>query len=230
MEPKAPRLLDQVRESLRYKHYSLATEKLYVYWIRFFIRWSGLRHPREMGAPEIEAFLSMLVNERQISPSTHRQALSAILYLYKEVLKIELPWLHEIGRPKEKRHLPVVLSKLEIHQAMQVLDASNVSFGLFGKLLYGTGMRIMEAARLRVKDLEFEHGAIIIRDGKGAKDRVVMLPQSLVTPLKEQLARGHVIWELDRRNQLPGVDMPFALAKNIHGLTKVGLGFGYFLK
>ena len=105
MEAKPSRLLDQVRESIRYKHYSLATEKIYVYWIRFFIRWSGLRHPKEMGAPEVEAFLSMLVAERHISPSTHRQALSALLYLYKEVLKIELPWLNEIGRPKEKRLL-----------------------------------------------------------------------------------------------------------------------------
>jgi integrase len=213
MESKAPRLLDQVRQSLRYKHYSLATEKLYVYWIRFFIRWSGLKHPKDMGAPEVEAFLSMLVNERNISSSTHRQALSAILYLYKEVLKVELPWLTEIGRPKEKRHLPVILTKLEVQQAIQVLDSSNIIFGLFAKLLYGTGMRIMEAARLRVKDLEFDHGAILIRDAKGAKDRVVMLPQSLVTALREQLARVHVIWEIDRRDQLPGVDMPFALAK-----------------
>ncbi len=148
MEAKQPRLLDQVRESIRYKHYSLATEKLYIYWIRFFIRWSGLRHPKDMGGPEVEAFLSMLVAERKVSPSTHRQALSAILYLYKEVLKIELPWLNDIGRPKEKKHLPVVLTKLEVQQTIQVLDSSNTTFGLFARLLYGTGMRIMEAARL----------------------------------------------------------------------------------
>ena len=213
MEAKPPRLLDQVRESIRYKHYSLATEKLYIYWIRFFIRWSGLRHPKDMGGPEVEAFLSMLVAERKVSPSTHRQALSAILYLYKEVLKIELPWLNEIGRPKERKHLPVVLTKLEVLQTIQVLDSSNTTFGLFARLLYGTGMRIMEAARLRVKDIDFDHGAILIRDGKGFKDRVVMLPQSLVPALKEQLARCHTIWEMDRRNALAGVEMPYALAK-----------------
>jgi integron integrase len=213
MEPKTPRLMDQVRECLRYKHYSLATEKLYVYWIRFFIRWSGLRHPKEMGAPEVEAFLSMLTNERNISPSTHRQALSALLFLYKEVLKISLPWMMEIGRPKEQKHLPVVLSKTEVQQVIQTLDASNSVFGLFAKLLYGTGMRIMEAARLRVKDIEFEQGAILIRDAKGSKDRAVMLPQSLISALKIQLANAHTLWELDRQNQLPGVEMPFALAK-----------------
>jgi integron integrase len=166
-----------------------------------------------MGGPEVEAFLSMLVAERKVSPSTHRQALSAILYLYKEVLKIELPWLNEIGRPKERKHLPVVLTKLEVLQTIQVLDSSNTTFGLFARLLYGTGMRIMEAARLRVKDIDFDHGAILIRDGKGFKDRVVMLPQSLVPALKEQLARCNTIWEMDRRNELAGVDMPYALAK-----------------
>jgi integron integrase len=213
MDTKAPRLMDQVRESLRYRHYSLATEKLYVYWIRFFIRWSGLRHPKDMGAPEVEAFLTMLTTERKISSSTHRQALSALLYLYKDVLKLTLPWMSEISRPKEQKHLPVVLSQLEVRQVIQVLDASNAVFGLFAKLLYGTGMRIMEAARLRIKDIEFEHGAILIRDGKGAKDRVVMLPQSLISALKIQLANAHVMWDLDRKNQLPGVEMPFALAK-----------------
>lgn len=213
MDTKAPRLMDQVRESLRYRHYSLATEKLYVYWIRFFIRWSGLKHPKDMGAPEVEAFLTMLTTERNISSSTHRQALSALLYLYKDVLKMTLPWMTEISRPKEQKHLPVVLSQLEVQQVIQVLDASNAVFGLFAKLLYGTGMRIMEAARLRIKDIEFEHGAILIRDGKGAKDRVVMLPQSLISSLKIQLTNAHVMWELDRKNQLPGVEMPFALAK-----------------
>ena len=102
MNPNPPKLLDQLRESLRYKHYSLSTEKLYVYWTKFFIRWSNLRHPKEMGAIEVEAFLTMLVTERHVSPSTHRQALCAILYLYREVLKIDLPWMQSIGRPKEK--------------------------------------------------------------------------------------------------------------------------------
>lgn len=156
MNAQPPRLLDQVRQCLRYKHYSLSTEKIYVYWIRFFIRWSGLRDPKEMGALELESFLTMLTTERQVSPSTHRQALSAILFLYKEVLKLELPWLQGIGRPQSKQRLPVVLTALEIEQLFQQLDASNRVFGLFAKLLYGTGMRIMQAAHLRTKDIDFE--------------------------------------------------------------------------
>lgn len=213
MTAHPPKLLDQVKHSLRCKHYSLATEKLYIYWIRFFIRWSGLRHPRDMAAPEVEAFLTMLATERHVSSSTHRQALSAILYLYKEVLKIELPWLQEIGRPKEQKRLPAVLTKLEVRQTMNLLDAMNPIFGLFAKLLYGTGMRIMEAARLRIKDLDFEHGAILIRDGKGGKDRVVMLPQCLCADLQTQLMRSKVLWQNDRDQKLPGVDLPSALAK-----------------
>ena len=173
-----------------------------MYWIRFFIRWSGLRHPKDMGASEVEAFLTMLTTERNISSSTHRQALSALLYLYKDVLKMTLQWMTEISRPKEQKHLPVVLSKLEVRQVIQMLDARNAVFGLFAKLLYGTGMRIMEAARLRIKDIEFEHGAILIRDGKGAKDRVVMLPQSLISALKIQLTNAHVICELDRKKPI----------------------------
>lgn len=213
MNTPPPRLLDQVRQCLRYKHYSLATEKIYVYWMRFFIRWSGLRHPRDMGALEVEAFLTMLATERQVSPSTHRQALSAILFLYKEVLKIDLPWLKEIGRPQAKQRLPVVLTALEIEQVFNQLDSYNRVFGLFAKLLYGTGMRIMEAARLRIKDIDFDHGAIVIRAGKGDKDRVVMLPVSLRSDLQVQLGHCKLIWQSDQDQQLGGVDMPYALAK-----------------
>lgn len=145
--PPKPRLLDQVRERLRYKHYSLSTEKLYVYWIRFFIRWSGMRHPAEMGAPEVEAFLTMLATERHVSVSTHKQALSGILFLYKEVMQIDLPWMQQIGRPKTQQRLPVVLTSLEVQAILLVLEARHREFALFAKLLYGTGMRIMEAAR-----------------------------------------------------------------------------------
>jgi hypothetical protein len=212
MDAQPPRFLDQVRQCLRYKHYSLSTEKIYVYWMRFFIRWSGLRHPKEMGALEVEAFLTMLATERQVSPSTHRQALSAILFMYKEVLKVELPWLQEIGRPKNKQRLPVVLTALEIEQSFRHLDASNPMFALFAKLLYGTGMRIMEAARLRTKDIDFEHGAIVVRAGKGDKDRVVMLPVSLRSDLQVQLAHCKLIWQTDRDHQVAGVELPYALA------------------
>jgi integron integrase len=208
-----PRLLDQLRLCLRYKHYSLSTEKLYVYWNRFFIRWSGLRHPQEMGAPEVERFLSMLTSERQVSASTHKQALSAILFLYKEVLHIDLPWMLQIGRPKSLQRLPVVLTTLEVQAILRCLDAQHAEFALFAKLLYGTGIRIMEAARLRIKDIEFERGAIIIRQGKGGKDRVVMLPDSVKTDLQKQVAQSVRLWQADADAQQGGVEMPFALDK-----------------
>jgi integron integrase len=211
--PPKPRLLDQVRERLRYKHYSLSTEKLYVYWIRFFIRWSGMRHPVEMGAPEVEAFLTMLATERHVSASTHKQALSAILFLYKEVLSVDLPWMQQIGRPKTQPRLPVVLTTSEIQAIFVFLDAHHPEFSLFAKLLYGTGMRIMEAARLRVKDVEFERGAIIIREAKGGKDRVVMLPSSLGESLQKQIAQSKLLWMSDVDAQQSGVEMPFALDK-----------------
>ncbi|MDY7538212.1 integron integrase [Undibacterium sp. RTI2.1] len=211
--PVKPRLLDQVRERLRYKHYSLSTEKVYVYWIRFFIRWSGLRHPVEMGAPEIEAFLTMLATDRQVSASTHKQALSAILFLYKEVIQVDLPWMQQIGRPKTSQRLPVVLTALEVKAIFTVLNASRPEFALFAKLLYGTGMRVMEAARLRTKDIIFERGAIIIREAKVGKDRVVMLPISLQRDLQSQLQQSKLLWQIDVDTQKSGVEMPFALAK-----------------
>lgn len=211
--PEKPRLLTQVRERLHYKHYSLSTEKLYVYWIRFFIRWSGLRHPVEMGAVEVEAFLTMLATERRVSASTHKQALSAILFLYKEVICVDLPWMQQIGRPKTQTRLPVVLTTLEIQAMFTFLDAHNPEFALFAKLLYGTGMRIMEAARLRVKDIDFERGAIIVRESKGGKDRVVMLPTSLRDAVKRQIVQSTLLWQSDVDRQQSGVEMPFALEK-----------------
>ena len=211
--PGTPKLLDQMRERLRYKHYSLSTEKVYVYWCRFFIRWSGLRHPIEMSSPEVEAFLTMLATERHVSPSTHKQALCAILFLYKEVLQVDLPWMQQIGRPKSVQRLPVVLTSLEVQAIFRHLEVINAEHALFAKLLYGTGMRIMEAARLRIKDVEFERSAIIIREGKGSKDRVVMLPESLRAALQTQLTRCKSIWQSDTERQMSGVEMPFALDK-----------------
>lgn len=208
-----PRLLDQVRERLRYKHYSLSTEKLYVYWIRFFIRWSGLRHPIEMGSREVEAFLTMLATERRVSPSTHKQALCGILFLYKEVLQMELPWMEQIGRPRSLQRVPVVFTKLEVQSIFQELSQMNAEHALFAKLLYGTGMRIMEAARLRIKDLNFDQSAIVIREAKGSKERVIMLPDSLRTQLQEQVQRCKQIWYHDQQQKMSGVEMPFALEK-----------------
>lgn len=185
MKPRIPplqstRLLDQVRERVRYLHYSLSTEKTYLYWVRFFIRWSAqggsMRHPRDMGAPEVEAFLTMLATERRASASAHNQALSALLFLYREVLAVELPWLDGVNRPTQKKRIPSVLTKEEV---AGLLAHMNGQIALIARLLYGTGMRLMEGMRLRVKDVDFDRHVIIVRDAKGGKDRVVMLPHSL---------------------------------------------------
>ena len=205
---RAIRLLDQMRERLRYMHYSLRTEQTYLFWVRWFIRFSGLRHPKEMGQTEVEAFLTMLANERKVAASTHRQALSAILYLYKEVLNQQLPWLQEIGRPSQVKRVPSVLTRDEVQQ---VLALTSGEVGLLARLLYGTGMRHMEGLSLRVKDVDFDRNVIIVREGKGGKDRVVMLPKALVQPLREQLNAARALWTADRAAQRPGVYMPFAL-------------------
>ncbi len=207
---KSTRLLDQLRERIRYLHYSISTEKTYVYWVRLFIRWHNLRHPGDMGKTEVESFLMWLANDRRVSAATHRQALSAILFLYKEVLGAELPWLDEIGRPKARERLPTVLSRTEVEQILSVMDGE---MALLAKLLYGTGMRLREGLRLRIKDLDFAQRAIIVREGKGGKDRVVMLPETLQTPLRQQLARARAIWSADRAAGMPGVWMPEALAR-----------------
>lgn len=209
-DPQPPRLLDQVRACIRYKHYSTRTEQAYVHWIRVFIRQQGMRHPREMGAAEVEAFLTWLANERSVAPSTHNQALSALLFLYKEVLGVDLPWMKEIGRPKKRERVPVVLSRPEVACLLQGLDGVE---GDLARLLYGTGMRLMEALRLRVKDVDFDRNEIIVREGKGGKDRRVMLPDSLRDALRHQLDHAHRRWEADRRNEMPAVWMPDALAR-----------------
>ena len=185
MKPGAPPLqssclLDQLRERIRYMHYSLSTEQVYVYWVRFFVRWSGrdgaMRHPRDIGAQEVEAFLTMLAAERKVSASTHNQALSALLFLYREVLNIDLPWLNDINRPAHKRRIPSVLTKDEVAGVLAQIEGPAA---LVTRLLYGTGMRLMEGMRLRIKDVDFARHVVIVRDAKDGKDRVVMLPRTL---------------------------------------------------
>ncbi|MEP6792282.1 MAG: integron integrase [Ramlibacter sp.] len=205
---QSPRLLDQLRERLRYLHYSLRTEQTYLYWSRFFIRFHGLRHPRDMGKPQVEAFLTMLATERKVSVSTHRQALSALLFLYKEVLGIQLPWLDEIGRPVTSRRIPSVLTVSEVQRVLGFIEGE---VGLLARLVYGTGMRLMESLALRVKDVDFDRAAIVVREGKGAKDRVVMLPRSLAADLQAQLGRSRLLWETDRAANRAGVFLPHAL-------------------
>ncbi len=212
-----PRLLDALRQQIRYLHYSLRTEDAYVHWVRAFVRFHGTRHPGELGAAEVEAFLTWLATERQVSPGTHQQALSALLFLYQKVLRQDLPWMAEIGRPRDERRLPVVLTADEVAAVLAQLDAQERQLGpphgLLGRLLYGTGMRLLEGLRLRVKDIDFERRAIVVREGKGAKDRVVMLPAALEAPLRAQLARAHAVWSADRDDGVQGVMVPHALAR-----------------
>jgi integron integrase len=163
-----------------------------------------------MGGPEVERFLSYLANERGLSASTHKQALSALLFLYKEVLDVELPWMSEIGRPKTRQHVPAVLSTGEVRALLPRIEGTA---GLVCRRLYGTGMRLMEGLRLRVKDLDFDHRAIVVREGKGGKDRVVMLPDVLTQPLREQLEYSRALWSADRAGRRSGVFMPEALAR-----------------
>jgi site-specific recombinase XerD len=199
MKPRNPplqaiRLLDQVREGIRYLHYSLSTEKVYLYWIRFFILWhgrtAGMTHPRDMGAKQVEGFLTMLATERKVSAATHNQALSALLFLYREVQEIDLPWLTEINRPTRIRRIPSVLTKDEVAGLLAVMDGETA---LLARLLYGTGMRLMEGMRLRVKDVELGRHVIIVREAKGNKDRVVMLPRSLAPALRLQMLAARAI-------------------------------------
>ena len=185
-QPK--KLLDQVRDKIRFKHYSLSTEKTYIAWIKQFILYHHKRHPVEMGSLEVEAFLTYLVTQRHVSSSTQNQALSAILFLYREVLAVNLPWLDNFERSKKPRRLPVVLTITEVQALLQATSTAPEPIGLVIKLLYGTGMRLMEAVRLRVKDVELERREIIVRDGKGGKDRVTMLPESLAEAMRLHLA------------------------------------------
>ena len=186
---RASRLLDQVRERARYLHFSLRTEQAYVYWIRAFVRYHGCRaHPSEMGAAEVEAFLTWLAAERGVAASTHGQALSALLFLYQRVLGLDLPWMQSIGRPRRQPRLPVVLSQDQVLRILERFDNAGDAHGLLARLLYGTGMRIAEGLRLRVKDVDFERRTLIVRCGKGGKDRALMLPAAVVAPLREQLA------------------------------------------
>ncbi|MBK9326480.1 MAG: integron integrase [Hydrogenophilales bacterium] len=206
-----PKLLDQLRERIRYRHYSLRTEQAYVHWVKRFIFFHDKRHPREMGRLEVEAFLSHLANVGKVAVSTHHQALSALLFLYREVLGTELPWMTEVGRPKKPKRLPVVLTQTEVRRVLDHID--DQTYQLMARLLYGTGMRLMECVRLRVKDVEFERREILVRSGKGDKDRVTMLPDSLIDALRAHLGRVREVWLADRAMGRPGVELPSALAR-----------------
>lgn len=209
--PSTPKLLEQVRQRLRVKHYALRTEQSYLSWIRNYIIFHNKRHPREMAAAEIESFLSYLAVERAVSPATQNQALSALLFLYKEVLVIDLPWLDGIIRAKPSRHLPVVLSVNETRNLFEAVDDPLLCLVI--RLLYGTGMRLMEGIRLRVKDVDFSRNEIIIRDGKGRKDRVTVLPQLLRKELQQQVECSLDLHHSDLVQGDGKVWLPYALKR-----------------
>jgi integron integrase len=218
------RLLDRLRERIRYLHYSLRTEEAFVYWARSYIRFHGLRHPVEMGKVEVEAFLSHLAVQKGLSASSHAQALSALLFLYGKVLEQELPWLTEIGRPVPSRRLPVVLSRDEVLAVLGAVQGDE--HRVLARLLYGTGMRITEALQLWVKDVDFAHRAIVVRQGKGDKDRVVMLPDTLAPELRAQLDAAHALWAADVAAERAGVAMPSdALARKY---PRAGASWAWF--
>ena len=198
-----------MRIHLRTRHYSIRTEEAYIDWVRRFILFHGKRHPGDMGAAEVEAFLSHLAVERHVSASTQNQAKAALLYLYKQVLEIDLPWLNEVVQAKRPKRLPVVLTPTEVRELLLHMDGTT---GLIAQLLYGTGMRLLEALRLRVKDVEFARREIVVREGKGNKDRVTVLPENLMAPLQAQLQKARLLHEKDLAAGLGRVYLPHALA------------------
>jgi integron integrase len=212
-----PRLLDRVRREIRVRHYSIRTESSYVDWIRRFIIFNDKRHPNDLGAAEVAAFLTHLAVERSVAPSTQAQAKSAILFLYRVVLNTALPWLDEVVAASNPRRLPVVLTVPEVRA---VLEQMNGSVGLVCALLYGTGMRLIEGLRLRVKDVEFSRREILVRNGKGGKDRVTVLPENLIAPLQAQIAKARALHQRDLSEGFGAVWLPGALDAKYPGASR----------
>ena len=208
--PKPPRLLDQVRDAVRRKHYSYRTEQTYLHWIKRYIWFHDRKHPAEMGAAEVTAFLTHLAREREVAAATQNQALSALLFLYGEVLEVKLPWMDGIERAKRPVRVPVVLTVREVKALLARLDGTK---WLMAGLLYGSGLRLRECLKLRVKDVDFEYRQITVRDGKGGKDRVTMLPGELVESLRSHLARVKSLHEHDLAEGYGMVELPFALER-----------------
>jgi integron integrase len=203
-------LLQVARDKMRTRHMAYRTEQSYLLWMRKFISFHDRRHPRELGGPEVEQFLTYLAVERKVGPSTQNQALQALLFLYRHVLGMELPWLDNVTRATAGRRLPVVLTRAEVKAVLTNLDGTA---WLAGNLLYGGGLRILECLRLRVKDLALDRGEIIVRDSKGGKDRVTVMPQSLQVPVRSHLTKLRAWFEEERRRGKPGVTLPQALAR-----------------
>ena len=204
------KLLDRVRDAVRVRHYSIHTEEAYVHWIRRFIVFNQKRHPAEMGVVEVRAFLEDLVLEKNVAASTQNQAFNALLFLYEKVLETKLGDIRGVARSKRPQRLPSVLSKNEVQQLLTTMSGTPQ---LIAKVLYGTGLRLMETMRLRVKDIDFERNQIVVREGKGNKDRVTMLPSSLKSRLEEHLQGVKRLHEQDVAAGVAGVHLPNALER-----------------
>lgn len=207
---EAPKLPDQLRLAIRRRHYGYVTEKTYVNWARGFIRFHGLRHPRDLGGEDVKRFLNHLANERRVSASTQSQALAALLFLYKHVLGVDLPWLEGVDRARKPVRLPVVLTRAEVQAVLSRLQGV---CWLAGSLMYDAGLRVLECLLLRVKDLDFACRQITVRDGKGQKDRITILPDGLRTPLERHLATVRTRHERDLEAGLGRAPLPDALAR-----------------
>jgi len=220
--PSTPPLVARFREAIRVRHYSLRTERVYLYWIRKYLRFHGMRHPASMGGPEVTAFLSHLANDENVAAATQSQALAALLFLYKAVLEIDLPWLDQVVRAKRPHRLPTVLERSEVRA---LLDAMHGEYGLMARLMYGTGMRIGECCALRVKDVSLERRELVVRDGKGGKDRMTVLPKQLVDALAQQIGGSRDVYFRDRAEDQPGVALPYALERKY---PNAGKAWGWY--
>ena len=216
-----PRLIVQIRDAIRVRHYSYRTEQAYVAWIRRFILFHGKRHPIQMGGDEVRGFLSWLASERDVAAATQAQALAAILFLYKHVLDVDLPWVENVVRARRPKRLPVVLTRGEVRQALRELQGD---YWLLASLLYGSGLRLMEGLRLRVKDLDLQRRELVVRGGKSDKDRVSVIPLTLVAPLRAQLERVRLQHEEALVRGYAGVELPHALDRKY---PRAHLEFGW---
>jgi integron integrase len=211
------RLLQKVREVLRVKHYSIRTEESYVRWIQYYLRFHHNQNPTRMGKVEASKFLTHLAVQRNVAASTQNQALSAVLFLYKEVLKQPLEWLDDLERAKRPARIPAVFSRKEVKAILQQLEGTK---WIMANLLYGSGLRLMECIRLRVKDLDFGFHQLVVRDGKGGKDRITMLPESLVQPLQNHLIRVKTLHDADLKEGYGFVYLPDALDRKYPGAQR----------
>jgi integron integrase len=208
--PRPPRLLEQLRDAIRRLHYSPRTEETYVHWVKRFIYFSGKRHPADLGATEVTGFLNYLARERDVAAATQNQALSALLFLYRQVLGRPLPWLDELERARRPTRVPTVLTRAEVRRLLAAMQGTK---WLMASLLYGSGLRLRECLKLRVKDIDFGYRQIVVRDGKGAKDRVTMLPASVLEPVKLHLRTVRELHERDVREGCGDVELPHALGR-----------------